>query len=130
MTSIPQLHSPRTNVRQHNSSLTLARVGGTKHSIRAIYGSTDSATMDHKNDPLCKVALTNKPTYTNDPQYRGAAYNPKGFVGRASEMLTVVSQDVPVAAEPQTFDLAALLARAARKGMTLVQYCALIGVQI
>lgn len=118
----------RTNVRRHNTQRTLTKVAGTEHLVRAIYGSSDHASGDHTNSPLCRTAPTVSSTYTSNPQnYNGGAYKPKGYVGRASVMHTLTTTIPETATGQPTPELGTLLARAAHHGLTLAEYAAKIG---
>lgn len=64
--------------------------------------------------------------YSTDPQYKGSMYN---YTGRYAERETLRMQVALVVSTPQV-SLETVLARATKKGMTVVQYCELIGMPI
>lgn len=126
--------SARTNVRRTHGQRSLSRVSGTTNIIRAIYGSTDHARDDHRNDALCVVVDDAKHCYTNDPTLSVPAYKPSygNYVGRYSEYQNTFSPHIaPQAQENKpSIELESLLIRARHYNMTLVEYCAKIGVQL
>lgn len=132
------LHNPRANVRAYHTATALAAVGGQKHDVKAIYGSSDAAKGDHSNSPLCRVAPTKSPTYTLNPTANptGRLYSPKGYVGRYAEKeinrhVTVPERvEAVIVRQGPTTDLSVLLRRCQRANMTLVAYCAMLGIPL
>lgn len=122
--------SARQAPRTANAVRTINAVGGMKHTVRAIYGSTDNAIGDHGNDALCRVATAKQEAALHEfHPYQGAHY--------AHNIFRYASHDVTRDALPMVEsdtdetefvpDIDFLLHRALARGMTLVAYCAMIG---
>lgn len=115
--------APRTASGQR----TLKAVGGMRSQVRAIYGSTDRAELDHGNDPLCRLAPASA-HFTNDPRYSGDAYTVN--VHRYAAHEEPVTRQFASAHSGPKYDPDAIIARAIKLGMTVVEYCARIGVSL
>lgn len=140
--------SARQAPRTHNGALTLSAVGGMNskagsHSrtidpqgCRAIYGSTDNAAEDATNSVLCRALDTVKAAALHSLRhYTGPQYGPN--VHRYAPSMGAVDTTTPVAAStqaettvPSEADIAWLTKRAMSRHMTLVEYCAAIGVEL
>lgn len=94
----------------HNSQSWENAVGGTRNSVRAIYGSTDRAREDHRNDTLCRIkenVIAVSEPRASDPTWVG------------------YTDTTPVV--PTSEEVAKWVARAQARNMTLVAYLAKIG---
>jgi len=101
----------------HNSKLFEQSVGGTRNAIRAIYGSTDNATTDHKNDALCKVVDS-----VNESQ---------DLKHGITDMRHSNARDYIVEWQaPSVEQILAWAKRAERMGMTIEQYVNTLGVPV
>lgn len=121
--------APRT----HSGNRALAKVGGTDNKrfpnigiARAIYGSTDRATEDHRNDALCVLAPASA-VFTDNPVYAGQEYGHNVF--RYADHVPITDAPQPLESPSEDY-INLLFARADKRGMTIVDYCAAIGVAI
>lgn len=89
--------------------------------VRAIYGSTDNAQHDHSNDTLCVLAPTGT-VFTSNPTYRGSTYTPDTHRYAYHEPTSTPA--------PEPMDIDLLVRRAIKRGMTLVAYCAALGISL
>jgi len=105
-----------TSTRAHNGKSWETSVGGMRNTVRAIYGSTDHASEDHRNDPLCHV-VTDVKVCDN--------------LGRVVHLDTFgITEFVPPTQEEHAQEVARLVRRATKLGMTLVEYAAMVGVKL
>ncbi|SRR6266496_2893141 len=150
--SLGKAHSARQAPRSHNGALMVNAVGGVNsksnwrsatldpRSCRAIYGSTDSASEDHANSVLCRALDVVKSVKLHTARhYDGPEYGPNvyryapsnGPITESTESSVPTSADsAPSDGVPSKADIAYLLKRATARKMTLVEYCALIGIPL
>lgn len=116
--------------RSANGQRSLNAVGGMRHEVRAIYGSTDRATVDHSNDTLCKLAPASA-HFTDSPAYAGAVYSQNVYRYAAHEE-PITRQFASAHSTPELEPLSVefYLRRAAQHGMTLVDYCAMLNIKL
>lgn len=132
-------HSAKQAVRSNNGHRSLNAVGGVHNrkapklgETRAIYGSSDRATLDHGNDPLCRVA-SHSAEFTNDPQYAGEVYSRNVFRYAAHEEPVTRQFSLSAHSEepaPPTHNLETIVARAIKAGVSIVEYCARLGIEL
>jgi len=95
-----------------------------RQGARAVYGSTDRAVKDHSNDTLCKLASASA-HFTSDPRYTGEVY-PHDVHRYAGH--DVITESVPEIPSEEQVNI--WIKRAIKAGMTVVDYCARIGVAL
>lgn len=83
-------------------------VGGTRTTMRAIYGSSDRALLDHRNDTMCHLAPEDLTT-TNEPR-------------RIDREFVSTWDNVSTYTPPTVEQVQFWARRAERKGMTVLQY--------
>jgi len=125
--------SAHTAPRTHNGAQWEHAVGGMRSTVRAIYGSTDKASEDHTNSVLCKAldvakaAALHTVRHYDGPEYKPNVYRYAPSNGPIAERTT---PEVPTTVEPSAQDVAWLTRRATARKMTLVEYCAAIGIPL
>ena len=141
--------SARQATRTHNGALSLSAVGGMNskatvqartvdpQSCRAIYGSTDNAAQDATNSVLCRALDTAKASALHSLQhYTGPQYGPNvhryapsmGAINTTTAVAAASTPSESPASTPSEADIAWLTKRATSRHMTLVEYCATIGI--
>lgn len=105
-------HAKHRPMQVHSSKTWETAVGGTRNEIRAIYGSTDNAMQDHRNDPLCHIVDDATGMRDNKP-----------YVPTTQHSFYTVTTTVA----PDAERTASLIRRAIARNMTLVDYCAMVG---
>lgn len=144
--------SARQAPRSANGARSLAEVGGMNskstvrsmsvdaQACRAIYGSSDNATVDATNSILCRALDTAKADALHTVRhYDGPAYGPNihryapsnGAIDTTTAVAAIeaTTQEAATSA-PSEADIAWLTKRATARHMTLVEYCATIGIEL
>lgn len=136
-------HSARQAPRSANAARTLRAVGGansrTSTSVtmdprgcRAVYGSTDRATLDHSNAALCKVLTIAKAQGLHEQRhYSGTEYGRAVYRLAASGNQSSAEEWTTPGTDTLSADDAAwIVRRAEARNMSLVVYAATMGLTI
>lgn len=131
-TSLGNAQSAKQGIRGHNARRTVQAVGGMTNLVRAVYGSTDRATGDHSNDPLCRI--TDRNNFTNNPTvvttYAVSNVFRYADFGTTSLPAKVVPVSLRHTARDHNTRINFMVTRATVRGMSIVQYAQLQGITL